>query len=211
MHSEFQRRQNDWKQRVTILGHAVDATDDIHEEMMMLEMIPTLLNQLMEETETAMNERSTKHLFIKFSKEFLAPPRIIQKCITMIVDFVWRNYSEHSDMWKSWVETKYSTSGQVLEFAQHADQLVLIAKILERKPTEMIEREAIKKLISIADSNQDHLLDSRKSSVNALIKTTSNMLDEQDQSELDLGSFLRMYANASALPTGHLSSPVVRQ
>jgi hypothetical protein len=80
----------------------VDATDDIHEEM--LEMIkcfsPKLLNQLMKDTETAMNQRSTKHFSIKFSKDFLAPPRIIQNCIAMIVDFVWRNYSEHSDTLK---------------------------------------------------------------------------------------------------------------
>jgi hypothetical protein len=88
---------------------------------------------------------------------------------------------------------------------------VLIAEILERKPTEVIEREAIEKLISITASNQDHLPDRQKISVNALVKTTTRMLEEQDQSELNLGSFLRMYANAFALPTGQSSQPVERQ
>jgi hypothetical protein len=101
----FQRSQDDRKKRVTILGYAVDATDDIHEEM--LEMIkafpPKLLNQRMKETETAMIQGSTKHLSIKFLKDFLVPLRRIQECIAMNVDFVWRNQSEHSNMWKRWV------------------------------------------------------------------------------------------------------------
>jgi hypothetical protein len=75
---------------------------------------------------------------------------------------------------------------------------VFIAEILERKPTEVIERKAMKKLISIADLNQDHLRDRQKTSVNALMKTASKMLDEQDQSEPNFGSFLGMYATASA-------------
>jgi hypothetical protein len=86
----------------------VDGEDDIHVEM--LEMIkaipPKLLNQLMKETETAMNQRSMKDLSIKFLKDFLAPLRRIQEYITMIasvvqfVHFVWRNHSEHFDTWK---------------------------------------------------------------------------------------------------------------
>jgi hypothetical protein len=54
---------------------------------------------------------------------------------------------------------------------------VLIAEILERKPTEVIEREAIQpqKSILIATSNQDHLRDRQKTNVNALMKTTSKM------------------------------------
>jgi hypothetical protein len=102
----------------------------------------------------------------------------------MIVDFLWGNHSEHSDMWKrsSLVVIKYSTSEQVLEFTEQANQLVLIAEILERKQTEVIEREAIQKVISIADSNQDHpmsLWDRQKTSVNALTQTTSRMLKEK--------------------------------
>ena len=41
---------------------------------------------------------------------------------------------------------------------------MLMAEILERKPAEVIEREAIQKLISIAGSNQDHLRDQRECS-----------------------------------------------
>jgi hypothetical protein len=37
------------------------------------------------------------------------------------------------------------------------------------------------------------------------------MLEGQDQSEPNLGCFLRMYANALALPTGQSSLPVERQ
>jgi hypothetical protein len=40
----------------------------------------------MKETETALNQRSTKHLSIKFSKYFLALLRRVQEYITMIVD-----------------------------------------------------------------------------------------------------------------------------
>jgi hypothetical protein len=61
----------------------------------------------MKETETTMIQRSTKHLSINFSKDFLAQHRRIQEYIAMIVDFVWRKHSEDFDMWKRWVETKY--------------------------------------------------------------------------------------------------------
>jgi hypothetical protein len=77
----------------------------------------------------------------------------------------------------------------------------------------VIEREAlaIQKLILIAGSSQDHPRDRQKSSVNALIKKTTRMLEGQDKSELNLGSFLWMYANALALPTGQSSSLGERQ
>jgi hypothetical protein len=69
-----------------------------------------------------------------------------------------------------------------VEFTEQADQVLLIAEILERKQTEMIKRGAIQKVISIADSNQDHpmsLWDCQKTSVNALTQTISRMLKEQ--------------------------------
>jgi hypothetical protein len=38
-----------------------------------------------------------------------------------LVVFVWRNHSEHSDMWKHWINAKNSSSKQV-EFAEQADR-----------------------------------------------------------------------------------------
>jgi hypothetical protein len=57
----FQRSQNDWKKPVTILGHSVNDTDEIHEEMlgMIKAFPPKLLNQLIRETKTSMNQRLT--------------------------------------------------------------------------------------------------------------------------------------------------------
>jgi hypothetical protein len=103
----FQRSQNDWKKPVNMLCHLVDDTNDIHKDM--LETIKgfslKLLNQLMKEIETAMNQGSSKPVSIKFSKDFLAPARRLQEYLALIVDFVWRNYAEHSDMWKNGLQT----------------------------------------------------------------------------------------------------------
>jgi hypothetical protein len=55
----------------------VDGEDDIHVEM--LEMIkaipPKLLNQLMKETETAMNQRSMKDFFNQILEGLLGSPQ----------------------------------------------------------------------------------------------------------------------------------------
>jgi hypothetical protein len=65
----------------------------MHEEMleMMQGVDSKLLNQLMIEVKTAMNQRSTKHLSIKFSsrKDYMALARRLQECFALIADLVW--------------------------------------------------------------------------------------------------------------------------
>ncbi len=63
----------------------------MHEEMleMMQGVDPKLLNQLMIVVKTAMNQRSTKHLSIKFSKDYLALARRLQEYFALIADLVW--------------------------------------------------------------------------------------------------------------------------
>jgi hypothetical protein len=87
------------------------------------------------------------------------------------------------------VYAEYPSGGQVLEFAEQADQLVLIAEILERMPSEVIKEEAFQKWITIATSKQDHLRDRRKTNVNDLVKVTTKMLEKDDERILLLGFF----------------------
>jgi hypothetical protein len=81
----------------------------------------------------------------------------------------------------------------VQEFTDQADQLVLIVEIPEEKQSEVIEKEAIQKMISIATwvatANQTHPRD-QKNNVNNL----------EPGEEVTLGSFLRKYANALTMP-----------
>jgi hypothetical protein len=72
--------------------------------------------------------------------------------IALFVNFVSRNHQEHSDMWNQYTSRKYKTSDQVMRFLEVADQLVFIMEIFEKKDSDNIQEDAIRKVIAITTS-----------------------------------------------------------
>jgi hypothetical protein len=123
----------------------------------------------------------------------------------------WYSEDKLASAMKSYANAKYSTSEQVQEFANYADQLVFIMEILEKKDLETIQKEAIRKILAIATANQSHVRESQKlmlMSLNDMVDTVKRNLSSKVKTSLR--SFLMRFANALFLPTGQASPNKMR-
>ena len=199
----YQKGQFKRRDRVNMLGRSMEEDMDIYNEIdgMIEEFPPKLLNQLRTELGSAMNRASVHPLSIKYSEDRFASLRRLQEYIALFVNFVSRNHQEHSDMWNKYTSRKYETSDQVMEFLEIADQLVFIMEILEKKDSDKIQRDAIRKVIAIATSDQSHLRESQKNHLNEMARMVLRNID-QGSVKMTLSSVLMKLANALMLPTG---------
>jgi replicative DNA helicase len=112
-------------------------------------------------------------------------------------------------MWNKYTSSKYETSDQIMEFLDIADQLVFIMEILEKKDSDRIQKDAIRKVIAIATSDQLHLWESQKNHLNEMGRMVLTNID-QESIKMTLSSVLMKLANALMLPTGQGSQSNTR-
>jgi hypothetical protein len=115
---------------------------------------------------SAMNRAPYILYQLKSSGDKLALVRGLEGYVALLVDLVWRHHQEppYADIWKSYTNARYSSSegnvkyaSSVQDSANHADQLVFIIEILEKRDPETVQKEAIRKVFAIATANQSHL------------------------------------------------------